>query len=604
MTNFAARNERIDINQDSRDAQRPSRVPYYYNSDNCKKHILYLNLIYMKTRLLFFISAMLMTLSSVWAQGPNGSGTYYKDANGKKGAALKSALATIINPHKSLGYDGLFKAYEQTDKRPDGKVRDWYSCTTNYNFSDHTSYKKEGDCYNREHSVPQSWFKGSASSSLIKCDVVHVVPTDGYVNNRRSSYPLAEVNNVTYSSNEGYSKLGSCKTAGYSNTVFEPNDEIKGDMARMYFYMVTCYESQAPGWGHSVFSTEKNGFTSWYIDMLRRWAQQDGIDEREVARNNAVYATQQNRNPFVDYPGLEEYIWGDKQDVAFSYDNYEGGGGSIIPTVSRPVFTPDAGTYYNSVEVTIACATEGATIYYTTSGADASEQSLVYNGPITITETTELKAVAVKDGQRSYQASAFYQITDEEIPGDGPDNPGDDPDDVTPTDGNIQLNDHFFGTSYAGSIKASDTDDLTGTQNGITVVYALGEGSNRYCNSSQIRLYPGNQLKFSVAQGTITGLEFEIESGSPSQNLEVGGTTLTDGKWTGSAKNVTVTLGSGKHARLTGVNVTVVGGATGIDTVNSNTLDGQRVVYNLRGQRVANPTCGMYIVDGKKVFIQ
>ena len=554
----------------------------------------------MKTHLLFFIAAMMMAQGSAWAQGPNNSGTYYKNANGKKGAALKTALGTIINPHHNIGYDGLFNAYEQTDKRPDGKVRDWYSSTTNYNFSDHGGYKKEGDCYNREHSVPQSWF----GSGVIKSDIVHVVPTDGYVNNRRSNFPLAEVASATYTSNNGYSKLGSCKTEGYSGTVFEPNDEIKGDMARMYFYMVTCYESQAPGWGHNVFSNEKNGFTSWYINMLMRWAAQDPIDEREVARNNAVYATQQNRNPFVDYPGLQDYIWGDRQDVAFSYDNYEGGGGSIVPTVAMPVFTPDGGTYYNNVEVTITCATEGATIYYTTSGADASEQSLVYNGPITISETTELKAVAVKDGQLSYQCSAFYLITDEEIPGDDPDNPGDDPDEETPTDGNIQLNDHFFGTSYAGPISASVTEDLTATQNGITVVYAMGDGSNRYCNSSQIRLYPGNQLKFSVPQGTITGLEFTIDSGSPSQNLEVGGVSLTDGKWTGSEKNVTVTLGSGKHARLSGVSVTVVGGTTGIDVVNCNKLDGQRVVYNLRGQRVANPTCGMYIVDGKKVFIQ
>jgi hypothetical protein len=85
--------------------------------------------------------------------------------------------------------------------------------------------------------------------------------------------------------------------------------------------------------------------------------------------------------------------------------------------------------------------------------------------------------------------------------------------------------------------------------------------------------------------------------------LEVGGTTLTDGKWTGSEQNVTVTLASGKHARLTGVKVIVTGGATGIDAVNCNKLDGQRVVYNLRGQRVTNPTKGMYIVDGKKIII-
>ena len=542
-------------------------------------------------------AAMTLALTSGWAQGPNQSGTYYKNANGKSGKNLKTALSVIINPHKSLGYDGLFKAYEQTDKRADGKVRDWYSCTTNYSFSDHTSYKKEGDCYNREHSVPQSWFKSGGSASLIKCDVVHVVPTDGYVNNRRSSYPLAEVNNATYSSNQGYSKLGSCKTAGYTGTVFEPNDEIKGDMARMYFYMVTCYEGIAENWGHNVFSSTQNGFTQWYIDMLMRWSKQDPVDEREVKRNNAVYATQQNRNPFVDYPGLEDYIWGDKCDKSFSYDNYEGGGGIIVPTVAMPVFTPDAGTYYNSVEITLSTATEGAQIYYTTDGADASVNSIPYVGPFTLTETATIKAVAVKDDVLSYQASAYYQITDEEIPSDEPG------DDVAPTDGTVKLCDSFFNTSYGGSIASSKTEDLVGTQNGVTVVYAIGDGSNRYCNSTQIRLYPGNTLKLSVAQGRITALEFEFVEGTPSNQLEIGGNRLTDGKWTGSEQRLTVTLATGKHARLAAVKVTVDGDGNGISGV-STTLNGQRVVYNLRGQRVVNPNRGIYIVDGKKIILE
>jgi hypothetical protein len=56
--------------------------------------------------------------------------------------------------------------------------------------------------------------------------------------------------------------------------------------------------------------------------MLMKWAKNDPVSEKEINRNNAVYNIQKNRNPFIDYPGLEEYIWGDKKDVAFSYDNY------------------------------------------------------------------------------------------------------------------------------------------------------------------------------------------------------------------------------------------------------------------------------------------
>ena len=173
----------------------------------------------MKTRLLL-LSFFIACGFAAWAQGPNGSGTYYQNANGKKGAALKTTMGDIIRPHTDIGYGGLWEAYKQTDTRSDGYVRDWYSKTTNYrHITDKAgSYSKEGDCYNREHTVPQSWFN---ESSPMKADIVHVVPTDGYVNNRRSNYPFAEVANIDYKSNQGYCKLGSCKSEGFSGTVFE-----------------------------------------------------------------------------------------------------------------------------------------------------------------------------------------------------------------------------------------------------------------------------------------------------------------------------------------------------------------------------------------------
>ena len=193
----------------------------------------------MKRQLLLTVLIALVT--AVWAQGPNGSEDYYKNADGYKGAALKTALSGIIHiPNgRNVGYDGLYEGYKKTDTRPDGYVRDWYSNTTNYvHVKDKAGhYSAEGDCYNREHSVPQSWFGGGG----IKSDIIHVLPTDGYVNNRRSNYPFGEVGNIEYKSNNSYSKLGSCKTTGYSGTVFEPNDEIKGDIARIYLHMFTCY---------------------------------------------------------------------------------------------------------------------------------------------------------------------------------------------------------------------------------------------------------------------------------------------------------------------------------------------------------------------------
>lgn len=212
-----------------------------------------------------------------------------------------------------------------------------YSCTTNYNFSQCTgSYKKEGDMFNREHSFPKSWFGGKVPPMY--SDIVHVVPCDGYVNNRRGHEPFGETDGDKYKSNKGFSKLGASKTPGYNGTVFEPNDVYKGDFARIYLYMATCYEDKVSNWSCPMLAGNKYpAYKEWAITMLLKWAANDPVSEKEINRNNAVYGIQKNRNPFVDYPGLEQYIWGDKQDVPFSYDNYDKPTGIYdIPTVEAP----------------------------------------------------------------------------------------------------------------------------------------------------------------------------------------------------------------------------------------------------------------------------
>lgn len=547
-----------------------------------------------------------MLFSCAWAQGPNNTKTYYQNADGKTGEALRTAMFNIINSGKNdISYDGLLEAYHTTDKRADGYLRDWYSNTTNYVIGgdkENASYKKEGDAYNREHTVPQSWFDKKAP---MVSDLVHVVPTDGYVNNRRSNYPFGEVNNITYQSNGGYCKLGSCKTAGYSGTVFEPNDEIKGDIARIYFYMATCYKDKIGNWSGGIFTSD--GLIGWTYDMLIRWSQADPVDEVEIARNNAVQTTavtkkngqkvkQGNRNPFVDYPGLEDYIWGDKKDVAFSYDNYNSGEQNYV---ARPVITPDSGTYYESVEVTISCATEGASIYYTLNGEDASEQSTLYTEPFTINElgTYTVKAVAIIDGNRSAQAEATYTITEQGGQGGG----GDD----TPVDCELALNDAFFGTSFGGVINNYD-DDMVGTQDGVTVIYSKGTGSNRYCNDNHIRLYQGNTLTVKVGQGTLKEVEF-VNKNSDKQ-LEASTGTVDGYTWTGDAAEVVFNVNSGsKNLQVASlkIKVNVPENPSGIDVAKTNSrLDGQRVIYDLSGRRVTNPTRGIYIVDGRKVVIR
>ena len=548
------------------------------------------------TKKLLLLAALTMVLGSSRAQGPNNSGRYYQAATGKSGEALKTALFNIISKKQhSPSYDELLELYKKTDTRADGYVRDWYSNITSFTHIEDKAgnYSKEGDVYNREHTVPQSW-------GAPKADIVHVVPTDGWVNNIRGSLPFAEVSYVEKpdkdQSANGYSKRGPSKTAGYSGMVFEPNDEVKGDLARIYFYMATCYEGTITSWsgGGVITGTKYQPYVDWTFDMMMRWSKLDPIDDVERARNAAIAANdvQGNRNPFVDYPGLEEYIWGDKKDEVFSYDNYQGGGGEVSPEVAMPTFEPEEGTYYDRVEVTITTATEDATIYYTTNGVEPSENSRVYEGPFELTASATVKAIAVKDGVKSYQNSAVYTIVNS---GTG---------EEEPAEGTILLCNALFGTNYEGSILKSDNQDLVGTQDGVTVVYSLGSGDNRYVNDSQIRLYQKNTLTVSVATGHLEEIEFTLAK-TTSKTLSANVGTVSDLTWTGNAQSVVFSVDEGSgNMQLKSMRVKRTG-TTDIDMAQTHTgLSGQRVVYNLRGQRVANPTHGLYIVDGKKVFIR
>jgi len=185
------------------------------------------------------------------AQAPAG---YYDPANGLTGKALQQALHNIIANHTYVTYDYLWTAFKKTDIKSDGKVWDIYSDipsgSPKYTFTFVTdqcgNYSKEGDCYNREHSFPKSWFGGEGAYPMYS-DLFHLYPTDGYVNNRRGNSPLGEVGTATYTSSNG-SKVGTCSVAGYTGTVFEPIDAYKGDLARSYLYMAVRYYGEDSSW--------------------------------------------------------------------------------------------------------------------------------------------------------------------------------------------------------------------------------------------------------------------------------------------------------------------------------------------------------------------
>lgn len=297
--------------------------------------------------------ALLICLFSglAYAQEPSG---YYKKAEGKSQKELLKQLCEIVGPHKNVGYNGLWNVYKDSDIRPGTNYYwDMYS-TSKFREGQQKcgNYSHVGDCVNREHSFPKSWFK---EGQPMVSDAFHIYPTDGKVNGQRSNFPYGEcANGTTLPSCNGVDalgKLGKSTFPGYSGTVFEPVDEYKGDFARSYFYMAACYNDKIASWSSPMLAGNSYPcYTTWAVNLLLKWNEQDPVSQKEIDRNNAVYKHQNNRNPFIDHPELAEYIWGDKQNIGWTP------GGVVDPKITSP---------YNGSTVDFGVTAVNTTLTYT-----------------------------------------------------------------------------------------------------------------------------------------------------------------------------------------------------------------------------------------------
>ena len=370
-----------------------------------------------------------MIVGRMDAQIPNG---YYNTATGKTGEALKTALHDIIKGHHVVSYSGVLDAFAYTDCKPNGKIWDIYS---NYEFSLSGvcgSYNSEGDCWNREHTWPQSWFN---QHSTPRSDLFHVYPTDGYVNGQRANYPYGEVNNPTYTSGNG-SKLGPCVTAGYSGKVFEPIDEYKGDIARSYFYMSVRYSTEDDNWGSSGM-TNKSTILPWAMDMLLRWSDADPVSQKEIDRNNTVYGYQNNRNPFIDHPEYARMIWDENWSGGTSY-NITCATGLPHGSVSAPENAMEGSTVFITATPTLGYMVDSYNVYKT--GSPSTIVTVSSNGTFT------MPGYDVTVSATFVQNSTYYNIT--------------------------------LGNVSYGSISASPTTALSGTN--ITLIATPASGYSLY----------------------------------------------------------------------------------------------------------------------------
>ena len=284
----------------------------------------------MKRNSLFFYIVLLA--GALHAAVPMG---YYSTLAGKSGQALKNAIHDLAVQRTVHSYGSLWTYFPQTDHMPDDPTQVWdmYSDYTYY-FSTHLGNSTSG--MNKEHSVPKSWWGGYTESQgyIAYTDLNHLYPSDAEANGAKLHYPLGEVSRVDF--DNGCTRTGSPKAGqgGGSSMVFEPDDRYKGDFARTYMYMASAYQDYQ--WKYTWMMGNGSWLTlnQWSIDLLLRWAREDPVSDKEKDRNDAVYRCQNNRNPFIDFPDLMEYIWGNRSGEVFT------GGDDVIdgpPELISPV---------------------------------------------------------------------------------------------------------------------------------------------------------------------------------------------------------------------------------------------------------------------------
>ena len=540
----------------------------------------------MKKTLISFFALLLIAQFSLAAAvtPPADIPAYWVTINGKSGVTLFDDLSAATSAGwTSIGYGGLWDAYAITDVYPAdsvdraGEIWDTYSAC-HFAVSQHGSYSTECDRYNREHSVPQSWWGGGTGNQ--GCDIFHVLPTDGYVNNWRGNDPYGEVSTAQKTSTNGC-KSGPSAREGYSGTVFEMTDQYKGDIARgVLGAMVKWKGNWTQGQGSSTFNGNYTaaghfGLTQYAVDLFMKWHRQDPVSQKEIDRNNGIQQTQGNRNPFIDYPYLAEFIWGEHAGEAVDMSllmpstdpNFVPGvsngwlGGDTPPTPPTPVTKYGVTWYVNgSVALVDSIAENGALVLPANTPADCSE-SRVFRGWTATPNYEDDNAPEDLFTKASGTVTApltFYAVYADKQDGSGSGEEGS----VTSI---VMEEEQAINGTFSGFVfnaqKNTGTNEPTYNAGGKDGrVYAKGSLT---ISSSEAM----SQIVFNIsAQGRKRLAPITASEGTIAAQVS-GDTTVT---WTGSATSVTFTVGdqatygseSSKAGQLcfTSVDITTGGG--------------------------------------------
>ena len=462
-----------------------------------------------------FTFILMMAVQTVLAAVPSG---YYSTIDNEKSTSLKSALHNIIKNHEVLSYNSLWQYYPATYYVTSNttQVLDMYSPTVRY----YTGSGNAVNGMNKEHTVPKSWW-GGGSSCHGYSDLFNVIPSDQDANSRKSNHSLGKVK--TQSWTNGVTTIGSGTVNGHSDTFFEPKDEYKGDFARIYFYMATCYSDAAWDTNDAKAMTSSSPLTlqSWIIPLLLEWNAADPVDADEVLRNENIYNIQKNRNPFIDFPELAEYIWGSKKDENFnlSEHNVNDGTGTSQLAAGNPAFSVTGGTQANPYliadgsTVTVKTGNSSSVLYVSVngdewqqftpeSGYNSTSQTEYYinaSTTVTITGTVSIKAYCTMEDRQNSETIEYW----------------------------------YRGVNYDNEyLLFEQFDEITAGNNNATSGSSSAWGGNdNFPNTSDKVYQAGNAVRLgtSKATGSITSRELDYAGGDVTVTIDVKGWTTVEG---------------------------------------------------------------------------
>lgn len=561
--------------------------------------------------------ALVFFAQMVWAGDIQPSTTltsYYATIDGTSTNAnddLRRTLCTVISTgYVSIGYSSLQNQMFAASSDPtdfvngsDKTMEDIYSSKP-YKSSNNGS--SAGDCgvgWNKEHTVPQSWF---GESTPMKSDAFHVYPTDIRMNSLRSSYPYGENNAAKGCAQYGYGSVGTSTFSGYTGTVFDPGEggehgSYKGDLARTYFYMATRYRTTnfTSGSGSTSF-TYSGGvadLTDYMKNLMLKWHREDPVSEKELKRNNAVYAHQKNRNPFIDYPELVEYIWGTKKGQTITLATLVSAYDGETPPPGPQPETPKFGVSWsvNGEVIHVDSIAENSTISaLPTTPVSCSTESNIFVGWTTAPiEGTSDDAPAVL-----YTKPADFPAVTADITYYA----------VFAKADTVEYGPQLGEVTFEFGVATSYEED------GVSIAFdkANGNTAPKYYDPA-MRAYAGNTIAV-TAEG-MTQIVFEFASGDGSNAITPNVGTFSVDTWTGNDDFVQFTIGgSSGHRRIHAMTVTRNGvgggeiysryittcqGTVEVELVSSDNVPARKILvggeiyilvgeqlFNLQGQKV------------------